>query len=184
MKVKEIRDIETNELKGYYLDGIFVPLETGNRHYQEIKKWLEEGNTPEPAFTEKERLEYFKNKLLKILKTEFEKRKTKSVIHSKTIDKDIDAGIVALTNINGLLDILENDTDTVEFRLADNSFTTVTKTQLVEMKKEIIQAGQQLYKNKWSIETQINNETDIEKLKNSVIDLDNGQLIYKEDKGE
>ena len=28
---------------------VFVPLEKGNRHYDEILKWLAEGNTPLPA---------------------------------------------------------------------------------------------------------------------------------------
>jgi len=64
MKVGEIRDIETNELRGYLLNGTFVPLNKNNRHYQEIQKWIEKGNKPEPAFTEEERLNYFKNKLI------------------------------------------------------------------------------------------------------------------------
>ncbi len=144
----------------------------------EFSKWDSENNTW--VLDEKQ----VKNYKLSELKNIFTDKITKTTIHSQTIDKDIDAGTVALTNINGLLDILENDDDTVEFRLADNSFTTVTRTQLVEMKKEIIQVGQQLYKNKWAIEEQINNETDIEKLKNSVIDLDNGMLVYTEPKGE
>jgi len=64
MKVKEQRNIESNELTGYLLNGIFVPRDRGNRHYQEIQKWIKKGNQPEPAFTEEERLNYFKNKLI------------------------------------------------------------------------------------------------------------------------
>ena len=26
-----------------------IPKDTGNRHYQEYLKWVEDGNTPEPA---------------------------------------------------------------------------------------------------------------------------------------
>lgn len=30
-------------------DNAFIPLDEGNRDYQEYLKWLEEGNTPLPA---------------------------------------------------------------------------------------------------------------------------------------
>ena len=62
--VKETRDIETNELKGYNADGMYVPIDPSNRHYKEIQKWIKQGNQAEPTFTEEERLEYFKNKVL------------------------------------------------------------------------------------------------------------------------
>lgn len=32
----------------------FVPINNSNRDYQEILKWIDEGNTPEPAYTEAE----------------------------------------------------------------------------------------------------------------------------------
>ncbi len=35
-------------------DGAFIPFANGNADYEEYKQWLEEGNTPEPEFTEKE----------------------------------------------------------------------------------------------------------------------------------
>jgi len=68
MEVKEVRDMETKELKGYLLDGMFVPLDPGNRHYNEIMDWISEGNTPLPGYTLDELKEY---KLAK-LKKEFE----------------------------------------------------------------------------------------------------------------
>ena len=123
-------------------------------------------------------IDQVKNKLHSDLKNQFNKKYINSVIHSVTIDKDIDAGTTALNNINGLLDILANDDDTVDFRLADNSFMTVTRAQLADMKTEIIEAGQTLYKNKWAIEAAIDAETDAEKLNTATIDLDNGQLVY------
>lgn len=30
-------------------DNAFIPLEPNNTDYQEYQRWLEEGNTPEPA---------------------------------------------------------------------------------------------------------------------------------------
>lgn len=35
-------------------DGAYIPFADGNRDYEEYKLWLEEGNTPEPEFTEEE----------------------------------------------------------------------------------------------------------------------------------
>lgn len=47
--VEKIYDLLTNEHNGYkitYPDGIIalVPLDEGNRHYQEIMDWVAEGN--------------------------------------------------------------------------------------------------------------------------------------------
>ena len=49
--------IETVKLSGsgYLLNGTMsVPMADGNKEYEAIKQWLEEGNTPEPEFTEEE----------------------------------------------------------------------------------------------------------------------------------
>ena len=54
--VKDLND-ETNErelidiIKGTADDGTvwWIPKSEGNRHYAEYLKWVEEGNTPEPA---------------------------------------------------------------------------------------------------------------------------------------
>ena len=35
-------------------DGACIPFAGGNRDYEEYKQWLEEGNIPEPEFTEEE----------------------------------------------------------------------------------------------------------------------------------
>ena len=37
--------------KGYLADGIFVPEDEGNRHYQAIKKWIENGGIVTDEFT-------------------------------------------------------------------------------------------------------------------------------------
>ncbi len=43
---------------GYLIDGTtVVPKVDGNRHYEAVKTWLDEGNTPEPEFTDAELLE-------------------------------------------------------------------------------------------------------------------------------
>ena len=41
--------------QGYLLNGIlYVPEVDGNKEHEAIKEWLEQGNTPEPEFTEEE----------------------------------------------------------------------------------------------------------------------------------
>lgn len=50
-------NIETVKIQGqcYLLNGVMhVPKVDGNREYELIKQWLDEGNTPEPEFTEEE----------------------------------------------------------------------------------------------------------------------------------
>lgn len=36
------------------LDGACIPFANGNRDYEEYNMWLDEGNTPEPEFTDEE----------------------------------------------------------------------------------------------------------------------------------
>lgn len=43
-------------------DGATIPFANGNRDYEEYKLWLEEGNTPEPEFTDAELLIQSQNK--------------------------------------------------------------------------------------------------------------------------
>lgn len=35
-------------------DGAYIPFADGNSDYEQYKQWIEEGNTPEPEFTEEE----------------------------------------------------------------------------------------------------------------------------------
>jgi len=62
--IKEIRDIEINELTGYILNNsTHIPV-SGSRFDGDIKRFLSNGGVITPAFTIEERLEYFKNKLI------------------------------------------------------------------------------------------------------------------------
>lgn len=55
--------------QGYLLNGtMFVPKADGNREYESIKQWLEEGNTPEPEFTEEELAQQELNRQLEVAK--------------------------------------------------------------------------------------------------------------------
>jgi len=65
--IKEIRNIKTNELTGYEFNGMNVPLDSNNRFYKKIQKLVASGKVIEPAFTEQERLNYFKQTRLQKL---------------------------------------------------------------------------------------------------------------------
>jgi len=58
--LKEIRNIETNELEAYDYNGMHIPLDPSNRHYKKVMKLLETEELV-PAFTEEERLDHFKS---------------------------------------------------------------------------------------------------------------------------
>ena len=71
--VKEQRNIETGELQGYLVNGsMFVPLDKGNTHYQEVQEWIANGGSIEPAYTDVERFNYVKNKKLDEINHAFE----------------------------------------------------------------------------------------------------------------
>ena len=65
--IKEIRDIETGELKGYNKDGLFIPLDSKNRYYKEVQKLIKEDAEVFPAYSDEERLDYFKRTRLQKL---------------------------------------------------------------------------------------------------------------------
>ena len=51
MEINEIIKVKIQG-QGYLVnDTMSVPKADGNRHYELIKQWLAEGNTPEPEFT-------------------------------------------------------------------------------------------------------------------------------------
>lgn len=55
--INELDFIQTVKAKGqgYLLNGtMIVPKADGNREYELIKKWMAEGNTPEPEFTDED----------------------------------------------------------------------------------------------------------------------------------
>ena len=56
-------------------DGACIPFADGNRDYEEYKQWLEEGNTPEPEFTEeelnKQRIQMIKSKASALITSKY-----------------------------------------------------------------------------------------------------------------
>ena len=77
---------ENNELIGYLLNGtMHVPGNApGNIEYELIKRWISEGNTPEPEFTEKEieahRIQAIKQKASELITSKYPDYKQLNII--------------------------------------------------------------------------------------------------------
>ena len=154
-------------------------IDISNSYFDETQnKWIQKTEDE----IKQEKLQQKQQRLTLQLKQIFKDyRSNKATLQSQTINKEINARQEDLINIDGLISVLLNDTDTVQFRCADNSFVEVTKSELENIKKEIIQFGQKLYQNKWNIENQINNLTIDDIDKEYEIDLENGELKLKEE---
>lgn len=73
------------------------------------------------------------------------------------------ADIRSQTNMQGLIDVLDEGTTTL-YKDYDNEFRTMTKADLVVLKSECLQNGQYLYQQKWTLQTKINACTSKEEL--------------------
>ena len=65
------------------------------------------------------------------------------------------ADIRSQTNMQGLIDVLDEGTTTL-YKDYDNEFRTMTKADLAVLKSECLQNGQYLYQHKWTLQTKIN----------------------------
>ena len=73
------------------------------------------------------------------------------------------ADIRSQTNMQGLIDVLADDATTL-YKDYDNEFRTMTKADLAVLKSECLQNGQDLYQQKWTLQTKINACTSKEEL--------------------
>ena len=77
---------------------------------------------------------------------------------STILSTDVNVGRGHLQNVTSLIDhMIENNLETVQFRVYDNSFISITLVQLQELKLELIDNGMSLYQHKWDLEEQIDN---------------------------
>ena len=89
MTVKYLAEIETStEYTGYLVNGnIIVPIEPNNKDYIDIQKWIEEGNTPEDAYTQQELDDYTYSQNLIIPSSM--KKEGKKLTYDNLIGQDI-----------------------------------------------------------------------------------------------
>lgn len=111
-------------------------------------------------------LEDLKAQKLFEVKMAFENERANGYIFSESLQKNIDANVTSLTNIQGLVTLMTaNGITTSQFRCKDNSFTEVTVEQLKTMMLEIIEFGNSLYNKKWLLESQIDSSITVEEIK-------------------
>ena len=144
-KVKEQRDIETNALTGYIInDTIYVPIDPANRHYQEIQEWIKQGGIIEQAFTEAERLEHFKQKLIKELKEKRDKQVSQIVV---TLDsgEQLNGDEIAQTRMTRALNGLPDDETEIDWIDYNNNTIKLTRPKLREALQKAGQAQTEIY---------------------------------------
>lgn len=80
------------------------------------------------------------------------------------------ADIRSQTNMQGLIDVLDEGTTTL-YKDYDNDFRTMTKADLAVLKSECLQNGQYLYQQKWAYREKINACTTKEELEAITFDF-------------
>ena len=108
-------------------DGACIPLDNGNRDYQEYLRWIEEGGVPAPAQTEEELIAEDR----RLRKEAREKKVERIVVEVAGLKFDGDE-----TSQNRMARTIvamqTSGTVTLPWTLADNTVAVVTQTQLSE----------------------------------------------------
>ena len=94
---------------------------------------------------------------------QYDQYKCDSMYVISSLGFKINADIRSQTNMQGLIDVLDDVVTTV-YKDYDNNFQTVSKANLETMKAEAIENGQNLYAQKWKLQSEIDSATTIEEL--------------------
>ena len=110
------------------------------------------------------KIEQFRTNKLTYLTASYDKLRARSYIIVPNIGK-IDTGDKYLTNMDVLIDVLEEDNEsTTQFRMEDNSYKEVSLDELKQLRSYIKRAGIVLTKLKWAKEEAIKNAKTFEEL--------------------
>ena len=157
MKVKEVRDILTNRLLAYEVDGKIV-----NKNDKRIKMWIRSGGRPLPAFTEKERRNYLRQVKKVTLKSTLHTTLSDGMV-SKTIGKKVNSRLEDIMNVRLLLDFMHiKGINKIQFRLFDNSYTTLTINEVKDVYHELISHYMSMRYKKWALDGLINVSKDVD----------------------
>lgn len=130
-------NITTVKLKGegYLVNGTTsVPNAASNRYYRMVQKWIAEGNTPEPEFTQEE-LDIKSVQEAKALKDKNRLDSMNSLTVETIAGNVYDADETSQNRMSRAITALPDDVTTTSWILADNSVALVTREELKEALK-------------------------------------------------
>ena len=94
-------------------------------------------------------IEYLKDKKLKLIKEEFERKLNTGYFYSNVLSANVNVGYNHMKNIEGLIDYMnKNGLTSMNFRVYDNTIVTATLTQLQDLVQEYIEYALNLYQQK------------------------------------
>ena len=103
-------------------DGVYIPFDIANADYQEYKKWIDEGNAPEPAELLPGRNSYEEWKV-----------ERQSLVDAIIVEVDglvFDGDEVSQNRMARAVTAADTMDETTEWTLHDNAVATVTMRQL------------------------------------------------------
>jgi len=152
-KVKEVKD-------GFIVnENIHVPNDTNNGHHGLVMKWIEDGNTPEPEFTDDELLELAKKEKTDIILEQFNKGIT-SNIEFDSHEFQVNTAILAIIANH----VLVSDKPLMLLD-ADNKEVELSVDALKVLLKNISDRTQKQFKKKLTFKDIVRNATSIDELK-------------------
>lgn len=147
---------------GYLADGAFIPNDESNRHYQELKEWIDNGGIVEPELSTEE---------LKTIKCqEVESfRKLQQFKPVKYKNSEFSASEMARQNILGSIVTLSNSAKKY-WRDNDNNTHNFCSKNFKELAEIISQRDTELYLTEAEIKTKINKSRSVKTLTSLKID--------------
>lgn len=147
MKVIEIRDILTNKLLAYKVDGNVV-----GKDDKKVKEWIKSGNTPLHSFSEEDRRKYLEKVRKSTLKSMFYSNLADGMF-SKILGGKVNCRIEDIENVRFLQDFMDSQKlSKIKFRMFDNSYKIVTKAQIKSLYIELIRYYFNKRYHKWTLD--------------------------------
>jgi len=148
-KVKTVKE-------GYIVDGAFIPKDESNRHYQELKNWIDNGGKVESEFD----LEEIKNQKIQEAENFRKNLQFKPIIYRSS---EFSASATARQNIFGSIVTLSNSAKKY-WRDNNNNSHNFSSKNFKELGELISQRDTKLYLVEAELKTKINKSRSVKTL--------------------